>query len=490
MILSLSVYFFVALDFVAAPTPSPAETFDAAQSFNGRRGLDRRSHAGGDARGPRSERLMKYREAGELLIQLDDELRKLELLTRDDIPRMVARRWEIATGILRDMSENTEKFVEALWLESIDVEEFLASADPLKPVAPQIGVTTLRGSIDQLRSMWRAWRDDRDVVDIELYEKLQGEAANLLVTVDTLLGTSTDALPAFLAMPGNTTRDVPVPPVVVPVADMDHIAARKTVDFGESLRTAARIGSIQDVERLLDEGVQVDAVDEEGWSPLMLAVREGHALTARRLLSAGADPNARVGSSGYPLMWAIESGRSQLACDLMDVGADTTLVENAIAGDASWDTVRARLPGIVAECHAAAPELNRPNIEGALAGKPDRVLEVLDRRPDRPYRKIRSIQYIGRVVEAAPVGFEAPTGPIPPDVQRKILSGVIVPDAIELDADTIVILEARAIYEVQQISTGSESIQFFVSPEGDFEGRIVLIRYLLLAEAIKFGKEN
>ncbi len=269
-----------------------------------------------------------------------------------------------------------------------------------------------------------------------------------------------------------------------------EIAARKTVDFGESLRTAARIGSIQDVERLLDEGVQVDADDEEGWSPLMLAVREGHALTARRLLRAGADPNARVGSLAYPLMWAIESGRSQLACDLMDVGADTTLVENAIAGDAGWDTVRTRLPGIVAECHAAAPELNRPNIEGALAGKPDRVLEVLDRRPDRPYRKIQSIQYIGRVVEAAPVGFEDPTGPIPPDVRRKILSGVIVPDAIELDADTIVILEARAIYEVQQISTGSGSTQFVVSPESDFEGRIVLIKYILLAEAIKFGKEN
>ncbi len=164
LILSLSVYFLVALDFVAAPTPSPVETFDAAQSFNGRRGLDRGRHAGGDARGPRAERLMKYREAGELLVQLDDGLRKLELLTRDDIPGMVARRWEIATGILRDMSENTEKFVEALWLESIDVEEFLASADPLNPVAPQIGVTTLRGSIDQLRSMWRAWRDDRDVV--------------------------------------------------------------------------------------------------------------------------------------------------------------------------------------------------------------------------------------------------------------------------------------------------------------------------------------
>ena len=500
LILTLSVCFVVVLEVVFAPRLSSAErsaTFDAAQSFDGRRRMEpRRGGGGGRSGGPEYERRMKYREAGELLIQLDDELRKLELLTRDDVPGMVARRWEIATGILRDMSENTEEFVEALWLESIDLEEFLVPVDPL-PLAPHIGVATLRGAIDQLRSMWRRWRDDKDVVDVERYEKLQGEAADLLVTIYMLLSTSTEDLPTLLsAVPRNAAREASFPGVGVAVADTDRITNAKTsystrndesVDFGESLRTAARSGSIRDVEWLLGEGAHVNATDDEGWSPLMLAVREGHALTASRLLSAGADANARSRGGAYPLMWAIEADRSQLACDLMDVGADTTLLEDAISGDIRWDTVKARLPGIVAECHAAAPNLNRPT-----AKKPDRVPEVIDRRPDRPYTKIGSIQYVGDAVQAAPVGFEDTTGPMPPDVRRKILMGVIVPDAIDLDADTIVILEARAIYKIQPTSTGSGGTKLGVYPpaDSDLDGRIVHIKYVVLAEAITFGPEN
>ncbi len=137
---------------------------------------------------------MKYREAGELLNQLEDELRKLELLTREDVPEMLARRWDIATRILRDMRKNTERFVEALWLESIDVEELIASVEPIGSKTPGVGIATLRGSIDQLRYMWRRWRADRDIVDIERYEELQNEAVELLVTVDALLTTSTKDL--------------------------------------------------------------------------------------------------------------------------------------------------------------------------------------------------------------------------------------------------------------------------------------------------------
>ena len=137
---------------------------------------------------------MKYREAGELLNQLEDELRKLELLTREDVPDMVARRWDIATRILRDMRKNTERFVEALWLESIDVEELIASVEPIGSMTPGVGIATLRGSIDQLRYMWRRWRADRDIVDVERYEELQNEAVELLVTVDALLTTSTEDL--------------------------------------------------------------------------------------------------------------------------------------------------------------------------------------------------------------------------------------------------------------------------------------------------------
>ncbi len=135
---------------------------------------------------------MKYRQAGELLNQLDDELRKLELLTREDVPDLVARRWGIATGILHDMRKNTERFVEALWLESIDVEELVASVEPIGSMTPDIGIATLRGSIDHLRHMWRGWRANRDIVDVERYEELQNEAVELLVTIDAMLTATTE----------------------------------------------------------------------------------------------------------------------------------------------------------------------------------------------------------------------------------------------------------------------------------------------------------
>ena len=198
LILSLSVCFIVVLEVAPAQTPSPAQrsaTFDAAQrGGRGGRGGGRRGRGGGRRRGPEFERRMKYREAGELLDQLEDELRKLELLTREDVPEMLARRWDIATRILRDMRKNTERFVEALWLESIDVEELIASVEPIGSMTPGVGIATLRGSIDQLRYMWRRWRADRDIVDIERYEELQNEAVELLVTVDALLTTSTKDL--------------------------------------------------------------------------------------------------------------------------------------------------------------------------------------------------------------------------------------------------------------------------------------------------------
>ena len=298
-------------------------------------------------------------------------------------------------------------------------------------------------------------------------------------------------------VPTNSARDGSFRRVRIDVADPAYAANSRTgyyarddkpVDVGGSLRTAARIGSIQDIERLLDEGAYVDASDTEGWSPLMLAVREGHALAARGLLRAGADPNARSRSGEYPLMWAVEAGRAQLVCDLMDVGADTKVVDDAISGVERWDAVRKRLPGIVAECNALAPNLNGPTIEELLARQPDRVPEVLDWRPDRPYVKIRSIQYVGDAVQAAPLGFEDTTGPMPPEVRREILSGMILPDAIESGADAIVILEARAIYQVQESVGGSFSTKLEVDVNSSTElgSRIVLIKYILLAEAIKY----
>ena len=129
---------------------------------------------------------MKYIRAGEHLDKLDDELRKLELLTRKDTPELTAKRWQIADGILENMQKVTHRFIEALWLESVDVEDLLAGMETSPPVPPAVGIAVLRGSLDQLRRMWRRWRENRVEIDIQRYEDLQNEAVELIVTVDAM----------------------------------------------------------------------------------------------------------------------------------------------------------------------------------------------------------------------------------------------------------------------------------------------------------------
>ena len=77
---------------------------------------------------------------------------------------------------------------------------------------------------------------------------------------------------------------------------------------------------------------------------------------------------------------------------------------------------------------------------------------------------------------------------MPPEVRREILSDVILPDATESGADAIVILEARAIYEVKESRTGSWStkLETDVNSSTELGSRIVLIKYILLADAIKY----
>lgn len=58
----------------------------------------------------------------------------------------------------------------------------------------------------------------------------------------------------------------------------------------ESLHEAARSGQLAQVERLIAQGARINAPDEAGRTPLMLAAIHGHTAVVRRLLAAGANP--------------------------------------------------------------------------------------------------------------------------------------------------------------------------------------------------------
>lgn len=75
------------------------------------------------------------------------------------------------------------------------------------------------------------------------------------------------------------------------------------------LHYAVAEGNEQDVSRLLNEGVDVNARDDNGWSPLHFAAQANSAALASRLLSAGAEVDALDANGNSPLSSAVFNSR-------------------------------------------------------------------------------------------------------------------------------------------------------------------------------------
>lgn len=77
------------------------------------------------------------------------------------------------------------------------------------------------------------------------------------------------------------------------------------------------------VRRLLDTGkTDLDARDNDGQTPLMLAARKGHGAVVKLLLAMGkANVNAKNKDSWTPLSWATEEGSKDMAELLLKAGA-------------------------------------------------------------------------------------------------------------------------------------------------------------------------
>ena len=106
----------------------------------------------------------------------------------------------------------------------------------------------------------------------------------------------------------------------------------------EKLFDAIRRDDIVEVERLLNEGADVNARDGYNWSPLHVACyhgRHGRTDTATLLLDRGADVNARDETATTPLHTACWWGRTDIARLLIERGADADVRDNG--GDTPID---------------------------------------------------------------------------------------------------------------------------------------------------------
>ncbi|MGH9314246.1 MAG: ankyrin repeat domain-containing protein, partial [Vicinamibacterales bacterium] len=91
------------------------------------------------------------------------------------------------------------------------------------------------------------------------------------------------------------------------------------------LMTAALSGTMEDIERLIAAGADVNAATPGGITALMCAVRDP--AKVRRLLAAGAHPNAAAKSGHTALMLAADyDGAAESVRALLDRGADSNAV--------------------------------------------------------------------------------------------------------------------------------------------------------------------
>ena len=179
-------------------------------------------------------------------------------------------------------------------------------------------------------------------------------------------------------------------------------------DAGAALRAAASRGELETVRSLLASGVDVDAANEYGATPLIVASIRGRADVVRVLLEAGADPERADDFYGLsPLGWATQGGFEDVVSLLFasGVGGFDTLFSAAVdSGDVDQVARLLRL-------HTPDADTLSTALERAIAARNEPLAELLvGAGAVRPPPEIISVDvealrlYEGNYVDE--VGFE------------------------------------------------------------------------------------
>jgi hypothetical protein len=126
--------------------------------------------------------------------------------------------------------------------------------------------------------------------------------------------------------------DLPAPPVaasapapqMAPLASAQNsarAAAARSAPQPAALQSAAASGDTLQATALLNQGAALDARDEQGRTPLMLAVMQGKLDVVRLLLNRGADPNIADSTGRTPLQQAKQQNLREVAALLKQAGA-------------------------------------------------------------------------------------------------------------------------------------------------------------------------
>ena len=95
-----------------------------------------------------------------------------------------------------------------------------------------------------------------------------------------------------------------------------HTPTRFDEGDDNDLIAAAKRGDTELCKRLLENGADVNAADEVGWTPLHSAAANGKTETCKLLLENGADINAEDEGGKTPLHYATVNGNTE-TCELL-----------------------------------------------------------------------------------------------------------------------------------------------------------------------------
>ena len=146
------------------------------------------------------------------------------------------------------------------------------------------------------------------------------------------------------------------------VAEALHRIARP-VTGAIPLNFAASDGNTELVQRCLESGVNVDAVDDCSWTPLMNAAQADNVDVMKLLLDKGASVNSTNMFGQTALILAIRAASMKAASLLLERGADPRIKDISKMGAREWLNARTRPFGIrifsAEEANALAEQLKQ-----------------------------------------------------------------------------------------------------------------------------------
>jgi len=117
--------------------------------------------------------------------------------------------------------------------------------------------------------------------------------------------------------------------VVMAFLKKDGINVNAVDEIGFSpLHYACKRGYRDIIKLLLDKDADVNLISNESITPLHMAVTSGNKEVVKLLTDAGSDINATDKAGKTPLIYAVEARKAECARYLIELGADTSVMDN------------------------------------------------------------------------------------------------------------------------------------------------------------------